>query len=266
MRLQEIMSTPVVAIGPDETASAAWRRLEQEAHSPPARHRPRPPPRRDLRARPRRPRGRCGTQGPDGARTDDRAGGQRDAGDHPRQAANLMRGRLIGALPVVEDGLIVGIVTATDVLEELGVAGPAVRPFVRNGSPCACRPSARGERRPSASVAQRPDGGSPSEPRGSEPPGARASASPTAPGALPWRSASRGPSSAQPAARSSRKPQFTSARRDRCWPRSRQGLPAAQARPEARQVRNLDRARERAGGGCERAARRCRQLVGSRWC
>src|SRR5690606_16662088 len=38
-----------------------------------------------------------------------------------REAANLMRGRMIGSLPVVdEDGRLVGIVTATDVLDELG--------------------------------------------------------------------------------------------------------------------------------------------------
>lgn len=37
-----------------------------------------------------------------------------------RQAANLMRGRLVGALPVVEDDRLIGIVTATDVLDELG--------------------------------------------------------------------------------------------------------------------------------------------------
>jgi CBS domain-containing protein len=37
-----------------------------------------------------------------------------------RQAANLMRGRLIGSVPVVENGRVVGIVTATDVLDELG--------------------------------------------------------------------------------------------------------------------------------------------------
>ena len=37
-----------------------------------------------------------------------------------RQAANLMRGRLIGSLPVVDDDRLVGIVTATDVLHELG--------------------------------------------------------------------------------------------------------------------------------------------------
>jgi CBS domain-containing protein len=37
-----------------------------------------------------------------------------------REAANLMRGRLVGSLPVVEDERLVGIVTATDVLDELG--------------------------------------------------------------------------------------------------------------------------------------------------
>src|SRR6185437_16697797 len=37
-----------------------------------------------------------------------------------REAANLMRGRTIGSLPVLEDGELVGIVTATDVLDELG--------------------------------------------------------------------------------------------------------------------------------------------------
>jgi CBS domain-containing protein/ribosome-associated translation inhibitor RaiA len=37
-----------------------------------------------------------------------------------RQAANLMLGRQIGSLPVIEDDRLVGIVTATDVLDELG--------------------------------------------------------------------------------------------------------------------------------------------------
>jgi len=42
------------------------------------------------------------------------------------EAANLMRGRIIGSLPVLEGGNLVGIVTATDVLDELGRA--ATRP------------------------------------------------------------------------------------------------------------------------------------------
>src|SRR5690606_4597333 len=37
-----------------------------------------------------------------------------------RQAANLMRARRVGCLPVLEDDELVGIVTATDVLDELG--------------------------------------------------------------------------------------------------------------------------------------------------
>jgi acetoin utilization protein AcuB len=37
-----------------------------------------------------------------------------------REAANLLRGRSIGCLPVVEKGKVVGIVTITDLLELLG--------------------------------------------------------------------------------------------------------------------------------------------------
>jgi acetoin utilization protein AcuB len=37
-----------------------------------------------------------------------------------RQAANLMRGRGIGCLPVLEDGALVGIVTTTDLLDLIG--------------------------------------------------------------------------------------------------------------------------------------------------
>jgi len=37
-----------------------------------------------------------------------------------RQAADLMRGRIIGSLPVLDGGTLVGIVTATDVLDALG--------------------------------------------------------------------------------------------------------------------------------------------------
>lgn len=37
-----------------------------------------------------------------------------------REAANLMRGRTIGCLPVVEDGKLVGIVTVSDLLTLIG--------------------------------------------------------------------------------------------------------------------------------------------------
>ena len=37
-----------------------------------------------------------------------------------RRAANLMRGRTIGCLPVVERGRLVGILTVSDLLELLG--------------------------------------------------------------------------------------------------------------------------------------------------
>lgn len=37
-----------------------------------------------------------------------------------RKLANLLRGRSVGCLPVMEDGRLVGIVTTTDLLERLG--------------------------------------------------------------------------------------------------------------------------------------------------
>jgi acetoin utilization protein AcuB len=66
-----------------------------------------------------------------------------------RQAANLLRGRTMGCLPVLEDGKVVGIVTTTDLLELIGGGrerpvpptrrwvlkdrGPRRRPFVGKG-------------------------------------------------------------------------------------------------------------------------------------
>lgn len=47
-----------------------------------------------------------------------------------RQAANLMRSHRIGSLPLLENDKLVGIVTATDVLDELGRG--SIRPEVRS--------------------------------------------------------------------------------------------------------------------------------------
>ena len=46
-----------------------------------------------------------------------------------RKAANLMRGRSVGCLPVVDDGKLVGIVTTSDLLERIGRG--AERPVTR---------------------------------------------------------------------------------------------------------------------------------------
>lgn len=120
MRLQEIMTTDVISIGPDEAADAAWSRMDMNGI-------------RHLLVK-------------DGARllgvlSERDLGGRNGSvlrsgrtvrelmppkvvtakpGTTLRAAANLMRGRLIGCLPIVDDGQVVGIVTATDVLDELG--------------------------------------------------------------------------------------------------------------------------------------------------
>jgi acetoin utilization protein AcuB len=44
-----------------------------------------------------------------------------------RQAANLLRGRSIGCLPIVEKGQLLGIVTVSDLLELVGRG--SIRPF-----------------------------------------------------------------------------------------------------------------------------------------
>ncbi len=46
-----------------------------------------------------------------------------EGGETVRKAANLMRGRTIGCLPVMSRGRLVGIVTASDLLQLLGRGG-----------------------------------------------------------------------------------------------------------------------------------------------
>ena len=74
-----------------------------------------------------------------------------------RQAANLMRGRTIGCLLVVESERVVGIVTTTDLLEQLGRG--TTRPTVRTERPPLRRPPGsgltRGKKAPRAATGAR---------------------------------------------------------------------------------------------------------------
>ena len=120
MQIREIMEKRVVTIRPGDTASAAWTRMrrrdirhlvvtdgasivgvlsERDLGGRTGRSLRRSRVVRDLMA------ARVVTAEPDMTLAD---------------AADLMRSRLIGALPVVEDDELVGIVTATDVFEALG--------------------------------------------------------------------------------------------------------------------------------------------------
>lgn len=129
MRLREIMNTEVVTIAPDETAGAAWSRMQREG----IRHLVATEGKRLLGVLSERDLGGAKGVAVRSGRTVRDLMAQKVASADPsmtlREAANLMRGRLIGSLPVVEDGRVVGIVTATDVLEELGRGSsrPAVR-------------------------------------------------------------------------------------------------------------------------------------------
>ncbi|NLG62244.1 MAG: CBS domain-containing protein [Candidatus Cloacimonetes bacterium] len=120
MQVQDIMERRVVTIGPKETASAAWTRMR----------------RRDIRhlvvqdgdeivgvITERDLGGRTGRDLRRGRTVKDlMTPGAITAGPDMslKDAADLMRSRLIGSLPVVDDGELVGIVTATDVFDALG--------------------------------------------------------------------------------------------------------------------------------------------------
>jgi CBS domain-containing protein/ribosome-associated translation inhibitor RaiA len=129
MRLQEIMIADVITARPDETASAAWSRMEQEG----VRHLVVTEGQRLLGVISERDLGgRKGGSVRRGRTVRDLMTAQIATATPAttlRKAANLMHGRLIGSLPVLEDGRLVGIVTATDVLQALGRG--STRPTVR---------------------------------------------------------------------------------------------------------------------------------------
>jgi len=134
MRVRELMRTPVVTIGSDESADEALRLMRK--------HRIRHLAvtsdgelagmisERDLGG----PHGEATRRG----RSVEDLMASRVVSAEPtmtlRNAANLMRGRMIGSLPVVEDQELVGIVTATDVLDALGSGStrPTRRPEPRS--------------------------------------------------------------------------------------------------------------------------------------
>jgi CBS domain-containing protein len=121
MRLREVMSDRVVTVAPEDTASLAWSRMQRHG----IRHLAVVQENGDLV----------------GVLSDRDLGGQNGASVRRgrkveelmtsryasaktsttlREAANLMRSQRIGSLPVFEGDELVGIVTATDVLDELG--------------------------------------------------------------------------------------------------------------------------------------------------
>jgi len=120
MRLDEIMTVRVVAIGPEEAANAAWLRMQRGR----IRHLVVIDGARLVGMLSERDLGGRGGADLRRGRVVRELMTPRVATARPsttlRQAANLMRRRLIGSLPVMESDRVVGIVTATDVLEELG--------------------------------------------------------------------------------------------------------------------------------------------------
>src|SRR5690606_36581261 len=119
-QLHEIMNTNVVTVEPNEAASVAWSRMR--------RHRIR----HLVVTEKGRLRGVISERDLGGRdRPDIREGRlvydlmtprvvSAESTMTLRQAADLMREQLIGCLPVLEDGRLVGIVTASDVFDELG--------------------------------------------------------------------------------------------------------------------------------------------------
>lgn len=94
-----------------------------------------------------------------------------------RQAANLMRGHSIGCLMVVENDELVGLVTTTDLLDQLGRG--ATRPKVRTEAPPVRRPPGSGRVQGSKAVR------GPTGPRGGRRPPRKAADRRTLPASLP---------------------------------------------------------------------------------
>ena len=168
MLLREIMNTKVVTIGPEESAAAAWTRMR----------------RRDIRHLMVVEDGR-----PVGVLSERDLGG-RDGGATRRgrlvrdlmtsrlesvgpdttvsDAADLMRARLIGSLPIVDGEQLVGIVTATDIFDEVARDGTGSRDRAERELLRAPASSKRLGGRPAARGRARGDGDVPAERAGAD--------------------------------------------------------------------------------------------------
>ncbi len=128
MRMSEIMSTPVVSIDAAATGETAWNemRLHNTHHLVVMEGREviGVVSSRDLAAE-RRARYVAELMSRDVVTVDPRT--------TVRQAANLLRGRYIGCLPVVDGGKLVGMVTVSDLLELLGRGAIAPSPRAARG-------------------------------------------------------------------------------------------------------------------------------------
>ena len=129
MQIHEIMSTGVVTIGPGEAASAAWARMRRRG----IRHLVVMDNERVIGVLSERDLGgRSGTAKRKNRVVRDLMTPRVETVDPEataESAAELMRKRLIGSLPVVDGDDLVGIITATDVFEALGngAGGPLSR-------------------------------------------------------------------------------------------------------------------------------------------
>jgi len=148
MRLRDIMTVGIQTIGPDETASAARTKMKRHR----IRHLVVVDGGRVAGIGSERDLGRGGSRVRE-VMTADVVSATPDT--TLRQAANLMRGRSIGSLLVVDDGELVGLVTTTDLLDQLGRG--ATRPTVRTEAAPLRRPPGSGRVRGKRAV-RRPTG------------------------------------------------------------------------------------------------------------
>jgi acetoin utilization protein AcuB len=120
MRLMEIMTTDVQTVAPEEDAEKAFQRMRTQR----IRHLVVMDGRQVVGVVSERDMGGPRGGGLRRGRTVRELMSEQAVTASPtttvRQAANLLRARTIGCLPVVEDGKLVGIVTLTDLLELLG--------------------------------------------------------------------------------------------------------------------------------------------------